>query len=63
MACFCISAAAQTNEWTWMGGSSTVAIGDAGAPAVYGTLGTPATGNIPGGREQVVTWIDSAGKL
>ena len=33
-------------DWTWMGGSNT-----ANHAGVYGTLGTPAAGNIPGGRE------------
>ncbi len=39
-----------TNEWTWMGGSSTVPISGESQPGVYGTLGTPAAGNTPGGR-------------
>jgi len=34
-----------TNEWAWMGGSNT-----AGAAGVYGTIRTPATGNIPSAR-------------
>ena len=36
-----------------MGGSGTVPKTDndtGGQPGVYGTLGTPAAGNIPGGR-------------
>jgi len=49
-------------EWAWMGGSSTV--GSSGAlPGVYGTLGTPAAGNIPGNRENAVSWTDSSGHL
>jgi N-acetylneuraminic acid mutarotase len=47
-----------TNEWTWMGGSST--INQAGT---YGTLGTPASENIPGGRATASTWTDSTGNL
>ncbi len=50
---FSLSATAQTtapNEWTWMGGSSTVRNNN-GQPGVYGILGTPAAGNIPGGRD------------
>ena len=39
-----------TREWTWMGGSSTIRIRHSGQPGVYGTLGTPAAGNVPGGR-------------
>ncbi len=51
-----------TNEWAWMGGSSTA--GQSGdLPTVYGTLGTPAAGNIPGGRESAASWTDSSGNL
>jgi N-acetylneuraminic acid mutarotase len=51
-----------TNEWTWMGGSSTV--GTNGAQSgVYGTLGTPAPGNIPGGRSGAVHWADGSGNF
>jgi Kelch motif len=47
-------------EWTWMSGSSTV--GSNGAqPGVYGTLGTPAATNIPGGRQQSLSWTDASG--
>ena len=51
-----------TNEWTWMGGSSTV-LSMAGQPGVYGTLGVPAAGNIPGGRYSANSWTDSSGNL
>jgi N-acetylneuraminic acid mutarotase len=47
-----------TNQWAWMGGSST-----ASHAGVYGTLGTPAAGNIPGGRYSAVSWIDGSGHL
>jgi hypothetical protein len=47
-------------EWTWMGGSSTVG-SNGGQPGVYGTLGTPAATNIPGGREQTLSWTDASG--
>jgi N-acetylneuraminic acid mutarotase len=47
-----------TNEWTWISGSSTVT-----SPGVYGTLGTPAPGNIPGGRDSAVSWIDGSGNF
>ena len=56
-----LSAVAQTtapNEWTWMGGSSTV-----NQPGVYGTLGTPAAGNTPGGRDSAVSWTDGSGNF
>jgi N-acetylneuraminic acid mutarotase len=48
-----------TNEWAWMGGSST-GYYHAG---IYGTLGTPAAGNVPGGREDVTGWTDSSGNF
>jgi N-acetylneuraminic acid mutarotase len=47
-----------TNQWTWMGGSSTVY-----QSGVYGTLGTPAAGNIPGSRYGAVSWTDSNGNF
>ena len=51
-----------TNEWSWMGGpqASTVSPGQAG---VYGSLGAPASANIPGGRNLSSTWVDSSGNL
>jgi N-acetylneuraminic acid mutarotase len=47
-----------TSQWTWMGGSNT-----AGQTGVYGTLGVPATGNIPGSRSSAFTWTDHSGNL
>ena len=32
-------------------------------PGVYGTLGTPAAGNIPGDRYSAASWTDSSGNL
>jgi N-acetylneuraminic acid mutarotase len=52
-----------SNEWVWMGGSSTVPGANAGQAGVYGTLGTAAPGNIPGGRSVASTWTDSSGNL
>jgi N-acetylneuraminic acid mutarotase len=55
-----------TVQWTWMGGNNTIPPCDdydCSGPAVYGTLGTPATGNIPLGRDHSVTWADSSGNL
>jgi kumamolisin len=49
-------------EWAWMGGSSTIGA-NGGQPAVYGTLGTPAAGNNPGGRDGAVSWMDSSGNF
>jgi hypothetical protein len=47
-----------TKMWTWMGGSST-----GNASGVYGTLGVASASNIPGGRANAVSWIDSSGNL
>jgi N-acetylneuraminic acid mutarotase len=57
-----------TNEWAWMGGSSTnsgncVGGGWCGQPGVYGNLGTPASGNIPGGRQTAASWTDGSGNF
>ena len=55
-----------TNEWAWMGGQSkgvNTFFNGNGFPAVYGTLGIPAPGNIPGGRYGAVTWTDSNGNF
>lgn len=60
-----LSAMAQTtapNEWTWMGGSATSGNWN-GRPGVYGTLGVPSIGNVPGSRKGAVSWTDSTGKL
>jgi N-acetylneuraminic acid mutarotase len=50
-----------TNEWEWVGGSSTVPGSGEGQSGVYGTLGTAAPGNIPGGRDEATSWIDNNG--
>ena len=42
-------------EWTWMGGSAL-----SNQNGVYGTLGAPAAGNIPGARSMAVVWVDSS---
>jgi N-acetylneuraminic acid mutarotase len=47
-----------TGEWTWQGGSELV-----DAPGVYGSKGTPASGNIPGATESAITWTDKNGNL
>ena len=49
-------------EWTWMGGSNTVGI-ERAQSGVYGTLGTAASTNTPGGRESSMTWSDASGNL
>jgi hypothetical protein len=60
------SATGNTGEWTWMGGSSTHDSSvqcQSVSEIVYGTLGTPASTNIPGGRNGAVNWVDSAGNV
>jgi N-acetylneuraminic acid mutarotase len=47
--------------WTWVTGSKTV-VGQ-GQPGVYGTKGTAATGNTPGGRSSAQAWLDAAGNF
>jgi hypothetical protein len=47
-----------TGEWTWMGGSNSE-----NQPGVYGTLGVPAAGNVPGARDQAVSWTDASGNF
>jgi N-acetylneuraminic acid mutarotase len=44
--------------WTWVSGSNIS--GQAGA---YGTKGTPAPSNIPGGRWRAAYWLDSSGNF
>jgi N-acetylneuraminic acid mutarotase len=54
-----------TNEWTWMNGSSTVSCASVycGQPGVYGTLQTPALGNIPSSRAAAMVWTDPKGNF
>jgi N-acetylneuraminic acid mutarotase len=52
-----------TNEWAWISGSSTLPGWYTGAPGVYGTLGTPAEGNVPAGRNYAASWMDGSGNL
>lgn len=47
-----------THEWTWVSGSSNV-----DQPGAYGTKGTAAPSNVPGGRYVAVSWVDSRGNL
>lgn len=47
-----------TNQWTWIKGSSA-----ASQNGTYGTLGTPAASNTPGGRDSAVGWVDPQGRL
>jgi N-acetylneuraminic acid mutarotase len=47
-----------TAEWTWVSGSNLAA-----QPGTYGTLGSPSSNNIPGGRQNEAAWIDSSNNL
>jgi N-acetylneuraminic acid mutarotase len=56
----------QTKEWAWMGGTSTPSCAlpspdYCGASGEYGALGTPAAGNVPGGRYSATSATDSSG--
>ena len=59
-----------TNEWAWMGGNAAMScvstpLGQARCEqlGVYGTLGTAAAGNIPGGRYEAASWVDNSGNF
>jgi hypothetical protein len=45
-----------SGQWTWMGGSNF-----ANQSGISGTLGLPASGNIPNSRHQASTWTDREG--
>lgn len=45
-------------QWTWVSGSTVY-----GQNGSYGTLGTPASTNIPGARAWAVSQLDSGGRL
>jgi len=51
--------------WKWMGGSDTLTTGlsASGVLGVYGTLGKPAAGNVPGGRYETTSWVDASGNF
>jgi N-acetylneuraminic acid mutarotase len=57
------SAAAQSSEWIWMGGSNSVGSSGLGLAGVYGTQGVASAENNPGSREGAATWTDSSGHL
>ncbi|MGD0941772.1 MAG: chitobiase/beta-hexosaminidase C-terminal domain-containing protein [Terracidiphilus sp.] len=60
-----------TGDWTWIGGSNNVGQNPygnsfdsgSGQKGVYGTPGTAASANTPGGRDGAVTWTDGNGNL
>jgi len=45
-------------NWTWVSGSNTVS-----QNGIYGIKGTPNSSNIPGARQNSISWIDSSGNL
>ncbi len=70
VACICLPAGAQTGEWVWMGGSSTIPAdcnlnseAGCGQPGVYGTPGSFTAGSVPGSRDGAVSWTDASGNL
>lgn len=48
----------KVNQWTWVNGDNTN-----GNFGMYGTQGTPASTNKPGGRDRSVSWTDASGRL
>jgi|HubBroStandDraft_6_1064221.scaffolds.fasta_scaffold00079_48 hypothetical protein len=46
----------QTLEWGWESGNE-----GSGVNGIYGTLGTAAPGNAPGGRDGAISWTDATG--
>ena len=53
-----------TNEWAWMGGSDDTGVpSEGGVSGTYGTKGTAAPANLPGGREGPSSWTDSNGNF
>lgn len=51
-------ASAQTNEWTWVGGTQNI-----DDPGVYGILGVASSSNLPMSRDSAVTWTDAKGNF
>ena len=47
-----------SGQWTWVSGANTQ-----NQIGVYGTKGTAAAANVPGAREDAVSWIDANGNL
>ena len=47
-----------TNQWTWVKGDKATSV-----YGVYGTQGTAAAANKPGGRQFSATWADASGNL
>jgi N-acetylneuraminic acid mutarotase len=47
-----------TSQWTWVKGAKT-----ANQSGIYGQQGIPAPSNVPGAREETVSWTDGSGRL
>jgi N-acetylneuraminic acid mutarotase len=52
-----------SQQWAWMSGSDAFGISTPYVPGVYGNLGQIDPANMPGGRSQAASWIDSSGNL
>ena len=48
-----------TDEWIWVSGSQP----GGATTGEYGTLGVTSASNVPGGRLNAISWIDSDGRL
>ena len=46
------------NKWTWMGGANTTY-----QVGIYGTKGVPDAANVPGAREDSISWTDGDGNF
>src|SRR4051794_25040918 len=63
---FWLPATAQTGEWNWAGGGSSLQAAQGTylpVPGVYGTLGVASPANTPGGRTAASTWTDANGNF
>jgi N-acetylneuraminic acid mutarotase len=49
--------------WTWMGGSDKVPANVGGVPGVYGSLGEASGYNVPGSRQDAMSWTTPDGML
>jgi hypothetical protein len=46
------------NPWTWVNGADVI-----NQPGMYGTLETAASSDVPGAREQSISWTDASGSF
>ncbi|MGB8958664.1 MAG: kelch repeat-containing protein [Candidatus Aminicenantales bacterium] len=49
---------AVSNEWAWVSGSNI-----ANQEGIYGTRGTASPENLPGARDNAISWVDHLGRL